>query len=83
MVIAVIRRVVFKPARYAVPARYGKSHTSDAVFLLSLIALLMLADSLFAAAKTAAQSSQGQSVVFPVAVSPLSSGPRHIAHFAL
>jgi Fe-S oxidoreductase len=60
MVIAVIRRVVFKPARYAVPARYGKSHTGDAVFLLSLIALLMLADSLFAAAKTAAQSSQGQ-----------------------
>src|SRR5271165_3979353 len=60
MVIAVVRRLVFKPARYAVPARYGKSHTADAVFLLSLIALLMLADSLFAAAKAAAQSSQGQ-----------------------
>jgi Fe-S oxidoreductase len=62
MVIAVIRRLIFKPARYAVPARYGKSHTGDAIFLLSLIALLMLADSLFAAAKVAAQSSQGQSV---------------------
>ncbi|MGB7847907.1 MAG: (Fe-S)-binding protein, partial [Candidatus Acidiferrum sp.] len=60
MVIAVVRRLVFKPARYAVPPRYGKSHTADAVFLLSLIALLMLADSLFAAAKVAAQSSQGQ-----------------------
>ena len=62
MVIAVIRRLVFKPARYAVPARYGKAHTADAIFLLSLIAILMVADSLFAAAKAAAQSQQGQSV---------------------
>jgi Fe-S oxidoreductase len=62
MVIAVIRRLVFKPARYAVPASYGKSHTADAVFLLVLIAVLMLADSLFAAAKGAAQAPPGQSV---------------------
>jgi len=60
MVIAVIRRLAFKPARYAVPARYGKGHTGDAIFLLSLIAILMVADSLFAAAKAAAQSQQGQ-----------------------
>jgi Fe-S oxidoreductase len=62
MVIAVIRRLVFKPARYAVPARYGKAHTADAIFLLSLIAILMVADSLFAAAKGAALSQAGQSV---------------------
>ena len=62
MVIAVIRRLVFKPARYAVPARYGKAHTADAIFLLSLIAILMVADSLFAAVKAAAQSQQGQSI---------------------
>ena len=62
MVIAVIRRLVFRPARYAVPARYGKGHTADAIFLLSLIALLMVADSLFAAAKAAAQSQPGQPV---------------------
>ncbi len=62
MVIAVIRRLIFKPARYAVPARYGKAHTADAIFLLSLIAILMVADSLFAAAKAAAQSQQGQSL---------------------
>lgn len=62
MVIAVIRRLVFKPARYAVPARYGKAHTADAIFLLSLIAILMVADSLFAAAEAAAQSPPGQSV---------------------
>ena len=54
MVIAAIRRLVFKPARYAVPARYGKAHTADAIFLLALIAILMVADSLFAAAKAAA-----------------------------
>ncbi|MGA2236571.1 MAG: (Fe-S)-binding protein, partial [Terriglobales bacterium] len=62
MVIAVIRRLVFKPARYAVPARYGKAHTADAIFLLSLIAILMVADSLFAAARAAAQSQSSQSV---------------------
>jgi len=60
MVIAVIRRLVFKPARYAVPARFGKAHTPDAIFLLALIAILMVADSLFAAAKAAAESQQGQ-----------------------
>jgi Fe-S oxidoreductase len=62
MVIAVIRRLVFRPARYAVPARYGKAHTADAIFLLSLIALLMVADSLFAGVKAAAQSQPGQPV---------------------
>jgi Fe-S oxidoreductase len=60
MVIAVIRRLVFKPTRYAVPAKFGKAHTADAIFLLALIAILMVADSLFAAAKAAAQSQPGQ-----------------------
>jgi Fe-S oxidoreductase len=69
MVIAVIRRLVFKPARYAVPARYGKGHTADAIFLLSLIALLMVADSLFAAATTAGQLQQGQPVEVLAALS--------------
>ena len=62
MVIAVIRRLVFKPARYAVPARYGKAHTADAIFLLSLIAILMVADSLFAAARAAAPLQAGHLV---------------------
>jgi Fe-S oxidoreductase len=60
MGIAIVRRLVFKPARYAVPAQFGKAHTADAVFLLALIAILMVADSLFAAARAAAQSHQGQ-----------------------
>ncbi len=69
MVIAVIRRLVFKPVRYAVPAKYGKAHTADAIFLLSLIALLMLADSFFTAAKAAAQVPQGQPVEVLAALS--------------
>jgi Fe-S oxidoreductase len=62
MVIAIIRRLVFKPNRYEVPARYGKAHKTDAIFLLALIAILMVADSLFAAAKASGQLQQGQPV---------------------
>ena len=60
MVILAVRRLVFKPARYAVPPKFGRGHTGDAVFLLALIAILMLADSLFEASKLAAQAQQGQ-----------------------
>jgi Fe-S oxidoreductase len=69
MVIAIIRRVVFKPARYAVPARCGKGHPIDAVFLLVLIAILMVADSLFLASKAAADAQQGRSLEFLAALS--------------
>jgi Fe-S oxidoreductase len=62
MVVAAIRRLVFKPARYAVPSKYGKGHTADAVFLLGLIALLMVADSLFSASRFAGHAQQGQPV---------------------
>ena len=60
MVVAAVRRLVFRPARYEVPARFGKAHRADAIFLLALIAILMVADSLFAAARAAAQAQQGQ-----------------------
>ena len=62
MVIAIVRRLVFRPARYEVPAGYGKGPAADAIFLLALIGLLMLADSLFDAAKAAAQVRQSQPV---------------------
>jgi Fe-S oxidoreductase len=62
MVIAAVRRLAFRPARYAVPPKYGKAHTADAVFLLGLIAILMVADSLFAASKAAGYGLQGQPV---------------------
>lgn len=60
MVVAAIRRLVFKPARYAVPPQFGRTHTADAIFLLALIAVLMVADSLFEASKAAAQAQQRQ-----------------------
>jgi Fe-S oxidoreductase len=69
MVVAVIRRLVFKPARYAVPARYGKGHPADAIFLLVLIAILMLADSFVAASRAAADAQQGQPVELLAALS--------------
>ena len=59
MVVAIVRRLVFRPARYAVPHRYGKGHTADAIFLLALIATLMLADSLYEASKAAASTQVG------------------------
>jgi len=62
MVIAAVRRLVFKPARYAVPAKFGKAHTADAIFLLGLIALLMVADSLFSATRFAGQAQHGEPV---------------------
>ena len=46
--------MLFNPARYDVPAKFGKAHKTDAIFLLSLIALLMLADSLFEATRASA-----------------------------
>ena len=49
MVFASVRRIVFKPERYDVPSRFGKSHKVDAIFLLGLIALLMASESLFTA----------------------------------
>ncbi len=60
IIVAGIRRVVFKPARYAVPAKFGKGHNADAIFLLALIAILMVADSLFEATKGTSPSQAGQ-----------------------
>jgi len=53
---ALIVRRLLKPARYAVPARYGKAHTADAIFLLALIALLMAADGVFEGSLAASQA---------------------------
>src|ERR1039457_3046177 len=64
VVIAAIRRAAFKPARYAVPAEYGKDHTTEAVFILGLIATLMVADGLFEASQAAAQLHLGRPVEF-------------------
>lgn len=59
MIVAAARRLIFKPARYRVPAKYGKGRPGDAIFLLGLIALLMAADSLFEGSQAAARAARG------------------------
>ncbi len=61
---AAVRRVAFKPARYAVPPKYGKGHAADAIFLLGLIAILMCSESLFEATRAAIQIQQGTATEF-------------------
>jgi len=56
VVVAAARRAIFTPARYRVPAKFGKSRAADAIFLLALIGVLMLADGLFEGAKAAGQA---------------------------
>lgn len=65
MVIAIVRRLVFKPARYAVPVKLGKGHPADAIFLLALIAILMLADAFFSGSRAAAQAKFGEGELLP------------------
>jgi len=69
MIFAIVRRLAFKPARYEVPAKFGNAHKADAIFLLSLIAVLMVADSLFEAAKAAAQAQNSHTVGFAAVLS--------------
>ena len=52
-IIAAVRRGIFKPKRYAVPEKYGKDHTGEAVFVLGIIATLMISESLFEASELA------------------------------
>ena len=54
VVIMAIRRVFFRPARYAVPEHLGKDHTPEALLVLGLIAILMVSESLFEASRLAA-----------------------------
>ncbi|CAN2041969.1 dimethylglycine catabolism B [Candidatus Magnetomoraceae bacterium gMMP-15] len=54
VIIAGVRRGIFKPARYKVPAKYGKEHTWEAILVLALIGGLMLADMFFEGSEIAA-----------------------------
>jgi Fe-S oxidoreductase len=58
LIVAAVRRLLFKPERYAVPPQFGKAHTADATFLLALIALIMLTDGVFSAATAAGAPQQ-------------------------
>ncbi len=67
--IAAYRRIVVKPERYAVPPKYGKDHTSEAVFVLGMISTLMISESLFEASAAVAQAREGLHAEF---IAPLS-----------
>ncbi|MFZ5570547.1 MAG: (Fe-S)-binding protein [Thermodesulfobacteriota bacterium] len=54
-IVAAVRRGVFRPERYEVPAKYGHDHTAEAVFVLGVISTLMISESLFEASQVAAQ----------------------------
>jgi Fe-S oxidoreductase len=58
-VAALYRRLVIKPKRYAVPSKYGKEHTWEAVLVLLLITGLVTCDMAFEGSEIAAQMQQG------------------------
>jgi Fe-S oxidoreductase len=58
-IVAMIRRGIFKPERYAVPPKYGKDHTKEAVLVLALISGLLISDSIFEGSLAAASFQQG------------------------
>ncbi|HEX6804252.1 MAG TPA: (Fe-S)-binding protein [Terriglobales bacterium] len=64
VVVAAVRRLGFKPVRYAVPPRYGKDHTVEAIFVLGFIALLMVSESLFEATEVVFSGQQEQLAPF-------------------
>lgn len=68
-IVAAVRRGIVRPARYDVPAKYGKDHTAEAVFVLGVISTLMISESLFEATELAAEMQYSGHAEF---VAPLS-----------
>jgi len=64
-IIAAYRRGIKKPARYAVPEKYGHDHTAEAVFVLGIISTLMISESMFEATAIAFTYNTGGDVHFP------------------
>ena len=60
VMIAAVRRAIFKPVRYAVPPQYGRDHTWEALLVLGLIATLVITESLFEASLINAEIQKGQ-----------------------
>jgi Fe-S oxidoreductase len=57
--VGMVRRGILKPERYAVPPKYGKDHTREAIFVLVLISGLVLCDMVFEGSLGAAQIQKG------------------------
>jgi len=64
VIVLMIRRGLFKPARYAVPSRYGKEHTAEAIFVLCLITGLVVCDMVFEGSLAAARHISGSETEF-------------------
>jgi Fe-S oxidoreductase len=58
-IILMVRRGIFTPERYAVPPRYGKAHTAQAILVLCLITGLVTCDMIFDGSLAAAQLQKG------------------------
>ncbi|MCG8634803.1 MAG: (Fe-S)-binding protein [Desulfobacterales bacterium] len=65
VVVALVRRVVFKPQRYAVPPRYGKENRFEALFVLCMIAGLMISDAFYEGSLFAARAKGEAGFIFP------------------
>lgn len=63
-IILAIRRGIFTPERYKVPEKYGKDHTGEAIFVLCVISVMMITESLFEATLIAAEMQQGGHVTY-------------------
>ena len=59
VIVAAVRRGIFKPARYDVPPQYGADHTWEALLVLGLIATLVISESIFEASLAAAETQKG------------------------
>ncbi|RJP94432.1 MAG: 4Fe-4S dicluster domain-containing protein [Desulfobacteraceae bacterium] len=64
VIIAAIRRGIFRPDRYIYPKSYGHDHTNEAVFVCLVIATLMVSESLFEACLVAAEVQKGLHATF-------------------
>lgn len=63
-IILAIRRGIFTPERYKVPEKYGKDHTGEAIFVLCVISVMMITESLFEATLISAEMQQGGHVTY-------------------
>jgi Fe-S oxidoreductase len=64
VIIAAVRRGIFRPDRYHYPESYGHDHTNEAVFVCLVIATLMVSESLYEAALVAAEVQAGHDATF-------------------
>lgn len=61
-VIAAVRRGMFEPERYKVPEKYGHGHKGEAIFVLAIISVMMITESLFEASLVAAEGMHAASL---------------------